>query len=263
MLRYLRLYLYFLRFSFSRAMEFRIDFFFRIFMDIFYYLINLGFYGVVFLHTDVLGGWTLDEMMIFVAGFLVVDAISMTVFANNLWMLPEYINRGDLDYYLVRPVSSLFFVSLRDFAADSFVNLLMASGIMVWSLMRYPETFPGHRIALFAAMIIVGAILRYFVRMAFIIPTFFTHSGRGFEMVFFHLNRFIERPDRIFYGSVRMILTTILPFCLMASFPARILLEEPFNYRLLAHFAAVTAIFAATVALLWRLGLRAYSSASS
>ena len=33
MIRYLRLYGYFLRFSFSRAMEFRFDFFFRIFMD--------------------------------------------------------------------------------------------------------------------------------------------------------------------------------------------------------------------------------------
>lgn len=173
------------------------------------------------------------------------------------------INRGDLDYYLVRPISSLFFVSLRDFAADSFVNLVMAAGILAWSLARYPDPFPPFRIILFVVMILLGAILRYYVRMAFIIPTFYTHSGRGFEMVFFHLNRFIERPDRIFYGTVRTILTTVLPFCLMASFPARILLEEPFNYRLTVHFFAVTISFAVAVTYLRHRGLRAYSSASS
>jgi ABC-2 type transport system permease protein len=262
MLRYLRLYLYFLRFSFSRAMEFRLDFFFRIFMDLIYYAINIAFYRIVFLHTDVLGGWTMDQMMVFIAGFLVIDAISMTVFANNLWMLPQYINRGDLDYYLVRPVSSIFFLSLRDFAADSFVNLLMATGILAWSLVRYPDPLPASRIVLFVVVILMGTLLRYFVRMAFLIPTFWAHAGRGFEMVFFHLNRFIERPDRIFTGAVRVVLTTVLPFCLMASFPARMLLE-PFRPMILLHFLVVFVGFLAGVMLLWRLGLRGYSSASS
>ena len=45
-----------------------------------------------------------------------------------MWWLPMLINRGDLDYYLVRPVSTLFFVSFRDFAANSFVNLVIATG---------------------------------------------------------------------------------------------------------------------------------------
>ena len=39
-MRYLRLYLYFLRFSFSRAMEFRLDFYFRILMDVAFYVVN-------------------------------------------------------------------------------------------------------------------------------------------------------------------------------------------------------------------------------
>jgi ABC-2 type transport system permease protein len=262
MVRYLRLYLYFLRFSFSRAMEFRLDFFFRVFMDVLYYAVNIAFYRVVFLHTDVLGGWTMDQMMVFIAGFLVIDAISMTVFANNLWMLPQYINRGDLDYYLVRPVSSIFFLSLRDFAADSFVNLVMAVGILGWSLVRYAGPLPAARVVLFVVMILMGALLRYFVRMMFLIPTFWAHSGRGFEMVFFHLNRFIERPDRIFTGVVRVVLTSVLPFSLMASFPARILLES-LDITVLLHFFAVFAVFGLLVAAMWRLGLRGYSSASS
>ena len=66
MRRYARLYLCFLRFSFSRAMEFRVDFFFRIFMDAFFYFINIAFFKVVFLHTSLLGGWGEEQMMVFV-----------------------------------------------------------------------------------------------------------------------------------------------------------------------------------------------------
>ncbi len=243
-------------------MEFRVDFFLRIVMDIFYYGINIGFYSLIFMHTDLLGGWSMDEMFIFMSGFLVIDAISMTVFANNLWMLPTFINRGELDYYLTRPVSSLFFLSFRDFAADSFVNLVMAFSIMVWAIVRYPEPLSLHAVAAYVMLILCGAMLRYFVRMLFIIPTFWLHSVRGFEMIFFYMNRFIERPDRIFYGWVRVILTSVLPFGLMASFPARLLLDG-FESLTLLHFAIIFILFYFAVTRLWKIGLRAYSSASS
>lgn len=262
MVRYLRLYGYFLRFSFSKAMAFRLDFFFRIFMDVFYYAINIAFYAVIFHHTALLGGWDMDQMLVFVSGFLLIDAISMTVFANNLWFLPDAINTGNLDFYLIRPVSSLFMLSVRDFAADSFVNLVMAVVFMIWALGRSRPAFALSSILLFVVLILLGALLRYLLRMVFIIPTFWLHSGKGFDMVFFNLNRFIERPDRIFTGPMRVLLTTLLPFGVMASFPARILLDG-FSWGVVLHMTVVTAAFAALVLLLWRRGLAAYSSASS
>ena len=139
MRRYLRLYAYFLRFSFSRAMEFRVDFFFRVGMDALWYAVHLAFFTVLFRHTGILGGWNYDEVLIFASTIFLMDAVQMTMFSNNLWWLPIFVNKGDLDYYLVRPVSSLFFLSLRDFAANSFLNLLLAIGILVYALARYPE----------------------------------------------------------------------------------------------------------------------------
>ena len=112
--RYLRLYLSFVRFSFSRAMEFRVDFFFRVVMDVVFYAMQLAFFTVLYRHTELVGGWDLDQILIFVSGFFLVDALHMTIFASNMWWLPMMVNKGDLDYYLVRPVSSLFFLSLRD-----------------------------------------------------------------------------------------------------------------------------------------------------
>jgi ABC-2 type transport system permease protein len=243
-------------------MEFRVDFFFRILMDIVFYIVNIFFFKVIFLHSDLLAGWTESQVMIFVAGFLVIDALNMTVFSNNSWWLPIFVNRGDLDYYLVRPVSPFFFLSFRDFAANSFVNLIMAVGILVWSLTSYAEPLAWSRVFAFVLLLINGTVLYHLINMLTLLPVFWIHSGRGLQQIFWNLSKFMERPDRIFRGWLRVILVTVLPFSIVASFPARILFEDSPG-TLIVHILGVTIAFSVVMSVAWALALRAYSSASS
>ncbi len=261
-MRYLKLYLYFLRFSFSKALSFRLDFFFRIFMDLIYYFINISFFKLVYLHTPLLGGWTQPQVMIFVACYLVIDAINMTVFSSNMWWLPYFINKGELDYYLIRPVSPLFFLSLREFSANSFVNFFMAFGFLIYALISYPVPFSIGELLLFSALIINGVFLYYLIQMLMILPVFWTHSSRGFVDLFYALGLAMERPDKIFKGWLRIIFTTILPFSLIASFPTKIFLED-FEWSALGHLVLVTTIFWILMLTVWKIGLKNYSSASS
>ncbi len=262
MKRYLRLYLYFLRFSFSRAMEFRIDFFFRIVMDSLFYAVQIAFFGVIYRHTALLGGWNFDQVLIFTCGFFLIDAIHMTVFANNMWWLPFFVNKGDLDYYLVRPVSSLFFLSLRDFAANSFVNLLIASGLLAWALTRVQLQLATGDIAVYVLLLINGGIIYYLVHISFLIPVFWLHSNRGLGEMFYALEKYSDRPDRIYHGYLRRLLVTLLPFALVASYPARALFEG-LSATLLLHIGAVTVCAFLFVKWFWHKALSAYSSASS
>ncbi|HWP83849.1 MAG TPA: ABC-2 family transporter protein [Terriglobia bacterium] len=261
-MRYLRLYVHFLRFSFSRAMQFRLDFFFRIFMDLVWNLVNLGFFWVLYQHTRMLGGWSFDQMLVFLGGVFVYDAINMTVFSSNLWWLPIAVNRGDIDYHLVRPVPPLFMLSFREFAANSFVNLLVAMGILLWSLMRYPEPLGAAPIAIFLALLLVGVALHYALNMIFLIPVFWMHSAAGLREIFFSMEQYVTRPHGIFRGWFSRLLTTLLPFALVVSFPTRALFEG-LTLGLLLHLLGVTAAAFAVMLAMWRAGLRAYSSASS
>lgn len=262
MLRYLRLYLFFVRFSFSRAMEFRVDFFFRVVMDTCFYAMQIAFFGVIYRHTEMLGGWDFDQVLVFICGFFLVDALHMTVYANNMWWLPIFVNKGDLDYYLVRPVSSLFFLSLRDFAANSFLNLVIAAGIVWWALAGYPGELGAGRIAVYLLLIVNGAFLYFLIHISFLIPVFWLHSSRGLGELFFAVEKYIERPEKIFTGAVRLVLMTVLPFSLIASVPAEILFDG-LRWQTLLYVAGVTGAGAVFVALFWRRALRAYSSASS
>lgn len=261
-MRYLRLYLHFLRFSASRALEFRLDFFFRIVMDVVYYAVNLAFFTVLFGHTAELGAWSLDQVYVFVCGFLWVDAVFMTVFANNMWWLPIFINRGDLDYHLVRPVSSLFILSLRDFAANSFVNVILATSLLAWSLLRYPEALHPAFLLLFLAMLLLGVLFHWAVRILFILPVFWIHSGRGLDEVAWQLGKLGERPHQIYQPWLRAILLTVLPLALCHSVPAHVLFGGP-RIGPAAGVVAVAVGFAVGLRLLWNRALRSYSSASS
>ena len=260
--RYFRLYLHFLRFSWSRAMEFRVDFYFRVFMDAVFYVVNIAFFSVLYRHTSFLGGWNLDQIYVFVCSYLFVDALYMTVFANNMWWLPLFINRGDVDYYLVRPVSSLFFLSLREFAANSFLNLLMAGGLVAWSVLRYPEALGVGRIALFVGFLVLGTFIMYLVRLLFVIPTFWLHSGTGLRELSWSMTDLAERPVQIYDTWLRRALLTVLPIAFIASVPTAVLFEGLTPQRLLLSVAVTGGLL--TVAIwIWHRGLTAYSSASS
>ena len=262
MRRYLSLYLHFLRFSFSKAMEFRLDFTFRIVMDIIYYAVNILFFKVLYLHTPMLAGWTEEQMMIFVSCYLLVDALSMTIFSSNMWWLPHYINKGELDYHLIRPVSPLFFLSLKEFSANSFVNLVIAVGIFIFALTNYSQPFTLLEASLLIAMLINGVLIYYCCQMLMILPVFWTQSARGFQDLFYSMGIAMERPDRIFKGWPRIIFTFILPFSLIASFPARLFIEK-FHWPTFIHLAAVSIALWMVMLFIWNKGLRNYSSASS
>ncbi len=243
-------------------MEFRLDFFFKIIMDCMFYVVNLGFYKILFLTTPMLAGWSEDQTMVFVSSYLLVDALHMTVFASNMWWLPYYVNRGDLDSYLIRPVSTLFFISLRDFAANSFVNLLIALTIFVSALANLQTPYTTGQLLFYLGCILNGWLLHYVLQMIFIIPVFWTQSGKGFNDFFFSMGMAIERPDLVYRGVLRWVLTLILPFALIVSFPAR-LFFGPATPNLFLHLVAVTLGMWGLMLWLWRKGLRAYSSASS
>ena len=261
-MRYLKLYGYFVRHSISKAMEFRIDFFFRILMDVIYYVVNILFFKVIYLHTPMLGGWNEEQMMIFVSIYLLIDAIHMTVFSSNIWWLPFYINKGDLDYYLIRPVSSLYFVSVREFSANSFVNLVIAAGFFIYSLMNYSGDFTFLNFLFLLFLIINGTLLHYTIQVLMILPVFWTHSAKGFIDLFYSLSMAMERPHRIYRGALRVVFTTVLPFALIASFPATLFLEA-FKLETFLHLIAISVMMWVLVLFIWSKGLKAYSSASS
>jgi ABC-2 type transport system permease protein len=214
-------------------------------------------------------GWEWEQILVFVCGYLLVDALQMTLFSNNFFWFPIAVNRGDLDYHLIRPVSPLFMVTLREFAVNSFLNLLCALGLMVWALIQYFQAHPQgswmtHVFSSlgFVFLIGIGTLIHAGLQWLFLLPVFWTQSTRGFEQAFFTLHRFAERPHQIFTGPLRFVLLSVVPFALIASVPAQVLFG-PHRLAGLLNIFGVFVVLMATIAWVWNKALRSYSSASS
>lgn len=262
-MRYFRLYLYFLRFSFSKAMEFRVDFFFRVVMDIVFYVMQFLFFDIIYQYTPILGGWTKDQMTIFVCTFIFVDAFHMTFFASNTWWLPIAINRGDLDYYLTKPVSSFFFLGFKEFAANSLMNLILATALLTGALIQFSGSFSFFELSIFTLLLLNGAFLYFTTYLIFLLTVFWTGSSRGFSDVFFSVEKVFQKPDGIFTGYFRRFFLTFLPFSIMASYPTKYLLEPEFRLNIIYEVVVASIFVYLLVSILWRRGLKNYSSASS
>jgi ABC-2 type transport system permease protein len=115
---------------------------------------------------------------------------------------------------------------------------------------------------LFLSLLIVGAVLHYTLQMTFVIPVFWMHSSMGLREVLFSMEQYITRPLGIFRGWMARILVSVLPFALIVSFPTRALFQG-FQTSLLLHMLGVTSVAFLMMVLLWRRGLRSYTSASS
>jgi ABC-2 type transport system permease protein len=261
-MRYIRLYLYFLQFSLAKFAAFRFDFFARIAMDTLFYASSMGIFQVIFLHADQLGGWDKNQVMFFMSLYFVVDALAMITTAGSMWNFPKEINKGGFDYYLLRPVSTIFFACFRDINLASIVNLAMALGLLGWSLGQLSIPLS---VALFAKLLIAISFGYYFfwiMHLMVILPVFWTHSVDGVRSVYFNLLILGERPDGIYRGFLRKLFVTAIPFSLIASIPARLIFDESWQKHLW-HLLGMGVIFAVLIRIFWARGLRAYSSASS
>jgi ABC-2 type transport system permease protein len=260
MLRYARIYLNFLRFAASRALQFRAELIFRIIMDVVFYSIFLGFYKVIFSHTPSLGGWTESQAMIFVSGFMVVDALQMTFFADMYYSFQMLFRQGALDHYLTKPISSWFFVGFRYINLGSLANVLISASILTWAIQRYEGSFHWWAIAIYLCLLGLSAVLYFLVIFTLLMAVFWLENADSMMTIYFEGVNFASRPHHIFKGAVRMVLMTVIPFSVYASLPAQALFEQ-IGWGSALHVLAVLLMFLGLNLTIWRAGLKRYASA--
>lgn len=264
MVRYLRLVGMFVLASAQQEFAYRANFY----IGIFHSLLNLatGWLGllIVFHQVESLRGWDYTSALIVLGVYLVASALRDLVISpglDGLAGMDGEIWRGEFDFTLLRPVNTQFLVSLRHWRLFAFFDLLLGSGVVVAAMMSLGHGLEWPQVGLFLLMLCVSVLALYAVYLLFASLVFW-HPGFLFTWVFNSVFQMARYPIGVYPGWLRLALTWIVPVGVITTVPAQALAGE-LSLAMVGGSAMLTATLFAVASLLFRTGLRRYSSASS
>lgn len=259
--KYFSLYGALFRTSFIADLEYRANFVTRIATDIFWYTAQIMTFEVLFMHTNKIGDWTLEQMRVFLGVVFVVDALYMIILSENLDQFSEKVRKGDLDLLLAKPINSQFMISLQKASTAMLGNMIIACSWFIFSLIQISD-FQWTRLLWLIILIPCGLVALYAMRFSLAATAVIFARSENLQFIWYQIYRLGMRPDSIYTPWFKWMLLTALPVGVIASVPAKALLEPP-NIVLFIWVVILSGILIYLTNKFWKFALRSYSSASS
>jgi viologen exporter family transport system permease protein len=259
---YARVYLACVRNCLVRELEFRGNFAFRTAANLSWAGLSMVLAGLVFGNVREVAGWDLDRMFILTGTFLLVESLTASLFEQNMSKLSELVNRGELDFVLIKPISSQFLVSTRYVKFSGLPNAIVALGYVLIGAGR-TGLQPGPLEVGLYLLLVVCAVLSVYA-LWFMTVTFVLWTGR-INNIAHLIAPFVDLarvPADVFRGSVGLLVTFAIPIALIGTLPTKALLGvlqpgmAPYQVGLTGALLWASHRF-------WTYSLRRYSSASS
>lgn len=278
---YLAVFWTFARNSLVRDMTFRANFLIEAVSSVCWATMNLLFYALVYGLMDghangegsLIAGWGRHQFFVFIATTMLVNTVVEALFMPNVEELSELVRGGGLDFALLKPIDAQFLVSLQKVSWSSLAKLLLAGGLMAYSLPRIPDVrLTPTTVLLYLFYVGCGALLLYSLMIALASTSIWLGRNQSLYDFWFYITNFARYPMEIYEGTygtpLRQAFTWLVPVMVVINVPAAILarplLAETPERTLLAAYAIVAAIVA-----LWASrqvflrALQSYRSASS
>ncbi|PSB67720.1 ABC transporter permease [filamentous cyanobacterium CCP1] len=205
-------------------------------------------------------GWSWQEALVVLGVFTLLQGFSATFLAPNLNQIVRQVQLGTLDFVLLKPISSQFWLSTRTVSPWGLPDLIFGMAIIGYAGSQLGITLNAYLLALvpllfgllslYSLWFMLGATSIWFVKIYNV-----TEVLRGL----LEAGRF---PMAAYPIAYRFFFTFIVPVAFLTTIPAEVLLARS-ELAWIAG-AGLLAIGLMIVAhYFWRFALRFYTSASS
>ncbi len=255
--KYLSIYREFFKTSLSEELSFRANFTLQSLMNVL--LIGVYFFTSIFIfdHVEHIGLWGEKEFLFFLAFVFAVDQTHYLIFAANFWEFSEKIRLGNLDFYLLKPVPSLFIILMRNLAVPG----LFTVGLTYFMLVYFGIQLNFSLLVWFSLpfCLLLSLSLLLGIEVLISLCNFFTVEGLGINQARLQVQQLTRWPDFIYKNPARI---WLFPFLAVTSIPVRWLLSISYWQWLVFMFFGVILLWS-LIFYVWPRALRFYESPSS
>ena len=261
-MRYLRLLTIFYKNSILKELEYRVNFLSNAFMSVFWLVWGIVGVSIFFLHRDKMGGWTFPEVLMVVGLFTFFNGIMESFLRPNVGAVIEQIRDGTFDFVLTKPVNSQFIASLRNIVVWRLVDVVIGIAVIVYALGQLHVTPTPTQIGFFIVMLASGTAIVYSMWLVMVSFAFWFVKIDNITELFYAFYEAGRYPVTIYRGTVRVLLTFVVPIAFITTFPASALLGRIDPTTTIIGFAFAIGSFIVSNRF-WHFAVRYYSSASS
>lgn len=260
MKQYIAVWLQLMRNSFGNVTTTKIDSFGYIAGKIirligFFVLISSLFYG-----TKTFGGYTKYEALLFFLTFFLLDTITQVVF-RGVYAFRATVRRGNFDFFLVKPISTLFLVMSQIIDFLDILFLIPITGLWIWVIAQIPAIDVLHVVS-FTLFALISVVFMTAIHIIVAATTIVTAENQHVIWLYRETMRLGQFPPTIFPGILQLILTYIFPIIIIVAFPTKALLGELYLVHGVLALGIAILFFSLSV-WLWQASVKKYSSASS
>lgn len=225
--------------------------------------ISIVFFDLIFTNTGSLGGWNFYQVLTLYAFAKFINGFYGAFCKRGIQsMAQELVRMGNLDFFLTKPLNSMYFVSVSKPRVYTFINCLLSLFLGIYSIAHTGIAIGIDNVFWFVVLAIAGIVLYYFLAVITIVPVFWFIRLWALQSVMTRMNQFMRYPANIFAPFLKFSLFVFFPVMTASYFPVSALFYNP-GWKSILFVFIITFMFGIITTSFWKMGLRKYGSASS
>lgn len=243
-------------------MEYRFNYLVGVFIDLFWAGISLISVDWVFGQVNLIAGWSKNEALLLVCINMVFASLIWYFIIPSMDSLAESIHKGNLDFYLLKPINTRFLVSVNKFASDQLIRIIVLS-FLVFHFLNLLHITPDifHWLG-FLALILLGLLIFYGIFFTMTTTTIWFINLSNIQFLFQVIVDTGGYPVDIFRNTLKLVFYYLIPLGFLATFPTQILIGKG-DWSLVMIGVVVASFVLVVSQWFWNFALKRYSSASS
>ncbi len=260
--KYFKVYSKFLHTSLASELEYKTNILIDLITAILSLIGSIFLLSIFFQNAGSIRGWDFEQALIIQGIYTILNGITNTWFNPNLTEIVKHVREGTLDFVLLKPIDSQFFISLKKIAPSGFLEIILGFCLLLYCIKINQINLNLSFLTLCFITIICSICILY--SLWFFISTttiWFVKTWNATEVLrsFLYIGRF---PLNSFSFSLRIFFSVFIPIAFITTIPSEAFLGLSQLWKILLE-VFVAMVFLFTSRKFWVFALKFYSSASS